>query len=85
MRTTLLTLAALAGLLGTGHAFAAPRAQAPLPLVQTIQYYGGGYAGDVQYYGGRDWREREEWRRREWERHRRWVEEHRFHREYDRW
>ena len=77
MRKTLLTLTALAGLLGAGAigtASAAPVGLETVPasaLVQPVQYFYG-------YHHG--------WRHHEWERHRRWVEYHRWHhRGYGRW
>ena len=81
MRKTLLSLAALAGLIGAAapQAFATTLPAAPAPgLLQTVQYYYGGY--DPQQA---EWRERE-WRHREWERHHRW-EEHRRYEEHHGW
>ncbi len=77
MRKTLLTLTALAGLVGAGVVSSASAAPAELivapaaSLVQPVQYYYGG--------NREDWRARE-WRHREWERHRHWEEWHRYHR-----
>ncbi len=71
MRKTLFALTALAGLIGAGTAASAHTVPAP-GLVQTVQYYYGGYGPRA---GG--WREHE-WRHHEWERHHRW-EEHRWH------
>ena len=73
MRKALLTLTALAGLVGAGAIGTASAATIRLDgvpaasLVQPVQYYG--------YHRGYD---REEWR------HRRWVEYHRYHR-WHRW
>ena len=81
MRKSLLALIALAGLVGAGAVTSASASPAPAAgLVQTVQYYGGGYG-----YGPRagEWRERE-WRRHEWWRHHRW-EEHRWHEAYRGW
>jgi hypothetical protein len=72
MRKTLLTLTALAGLVGAGVATSASAAPARLDtvpaseLVQNVQYYHCGGPG---------------WRHHEWERHRRWVHYH--HRRWD--
>ncbi len=69
MRKTLLTLTALAGLVGAGAVGTASAATVGLEnvpaasLVQQVQYYGHPYG----------------WRHREWVRHHRWVEFHRWH------
>ena len=89
MRKTLMTLTALAGLVGAGavmpSAASAQPWSGPGPafgpgpgFVQPTEYYGGGYDPRAA-----EWRERE-WRRREWERHHRW-EEHRWHEEHRGW
>jgi hypothetical protein len=77
MRKTLITLTALAGLVGVGFvssARAAPRFEGA-PLVQTVQYYGGPY----YHHGWRyhEWRRHAEWRH--W-RHHEWRREHELYR-----
>ncbi len=61
---------------------AAPAAALPAApaagLMQTVQYYYGGYDPHQA-----EWRERE-WRHREWVHHHRW-EEHRWHEEHHGW
>ncbi|WP_158747319.1 hypothetical protein [Acidisphaera sp. L21] len=67
MRKTLLTLTALAGLIGAGaigSASAAPVARLDtVPAASLVQ--------PIQYYGGYHHRE---WRHRQWVRHHRWEE-----------
>ena len=74
MRKTLLTLTALAGLVGAGgigRASAATTGLETVPaasLVQPVQYYGYNHGWHHRYY-----------------QHRRWVEYHRWHHGYRRW
>ena len=76
MRKTLFAFTALASLIGAGAVASAHTLPAP-GLVQTVQYYQGGYDRRAE------WRQRE-WRRAEWQRHHRW-QEHRRHEEGRAW
>ena len=90
MRKTLMTLTAMAGLIGAGLATAAHAAPASFDgaAVRTVQYYLPAvpyYGVPVQYYGDRDgWRDHDGWREREWHRRQEWMrwQEHERH---ERW